>query len=146
MKLARGPRPRAVVAFVVYLLLNALWAYVQRLGRLDQPLALHGYVFNPATDHDLMIVTFSAQLTIVLIPLAMIWFLASNLARWLVTITSLVTAPLLVMQLWPLFQQGVINVANLLLALVPQFAFLLLFTRDGARWFARERNLEAAFD
>ena len=124
MRLAKGPRPWPVRLFALAFTAQALATFWHTITDLPQAQAALGASF-PAVgfDRDLTIVATSAQLTIALIPVALIWFAASRLARWLVVafaLAKLMTAP-----------------DDLLSLLLTLGGAALLLTPAAARWFAR---------
>lgn len=141
---AKGPRPWPIRIYVGVMLLRGLLAYADRLAHLDRPWTVLGQAFDPARDRDWMIVAASAQLTIVAIPLAMIWFAASRIARWLVTFGTLAGLPLLLPWLWQGLAGGGSATAPgfallALHALLPYALLALLWTPAARRWFRKDK-------
>jgi hypothetical protein len=133
-----GPRPAAIRWFAALFLLAALLAYGDGLRDLVRTADyLAAYIPGVAFDRDRVIVILSARLSIALIPVALVWFFASNMARWLATIMAagkllnLPAALVLIMQgeaVAPLW------LASLLFGLA---AVASLFTTDARRWFTK---------
>jgi hypothetical protein len=91
-------------------------------------------------DRDWTIVITSARLTIALIPVALVWFAASRLARWLVlamALGKLLTVPTNLAAMSPGETVSPLWLGALLLSLG---GAALLFTPSAARWFAGPRR------
>jgi hypothetical protein len=143
MMLAKGPRPWPIRLFAVLFLIAGtctLASHLRNLGAFAAMLA----DYSPAlANRDGAIVAASARFTITLIPVALIWLLASSVARWLVlcmAAAKLISLPGTVMHgSWqPL--DGVALVAALA-------GVALLFTPSAAQWLHRKGERDAsAFD
>jgi len=139
VKLARGPRPRPIRLFAALFLVQAMIGFLNQIMRVDaiQAVLSAGIPFI-AFDRDLTIVAICVRLTIAIIPVALVWFLASRVARWLVVVFTLAKAAAVPGELassaggepvsWPWL-------ATLALSLI---GAPLLFTRASARWFGRK--------
>ena len=129
-------RPLSIRLFVACFLLSALIAYVDGL-RDWQNLAVLMQVHVPEITWtwDALVVVLSARLSIALIPVLMVWFLASRFAQWLVTIMALgklFNLPDAIALLRAGSPLDVAWTASLALSLV---AVLLLFTPASRDWF-----------
>ena len=90
-----------------------------------------------AFDRDLAIVVTNARLTIALIPVALVWFAASRIARWLVVLFAFGK---LAVALYGLGIEGPGGSGALVSLFAVGLAFAgaaLLLTPGAARWFAR---------
>jgi hypothetical protein len=140
-RLARGPRPWPIRAFAVIVLGFGIAVYVSALRDLAgsaQDLARLPGGFLP--DRDQTIVILSARLTIVAIPVAAIWFLASTIARWLVTIMLLASLPGTLLTIIDAAQAGTTNGHSIAGLIVGVASIALLFTRPARDWFSRGRQ------
>jgi hypothetical protein len=132
--LADGPRPWTIRLFALILLGAGLWNFVpQLIAALAEP----GRGYRIA-----LVSALSAQFSIVAIPVAAIWLLASNVARWLITVVSAVSAIRLVAMMEPpefAAADGVV----LATGLATHSVCLLLFTPSARQWFARRNTRDA---
>ena len=137
MRRASSPRPWTIRTFAVLLVSAALWNFVpQLLAALDEPDQYYRIA---------LVSTLSAQLLIVAIPVAAIWFFASNIARWLFTALSIWSAARLIAHT---ADMNVVTLSDgwwLAAGLATHCAFLLLFAPSARAWFARTKtgNAEA---
>jgi len=135
MTLRHGPRPFAVRAFAVLFLLQAAAAFWHQMSDLPATEALlAARIPQLAFDRDAAIVVTCARLTIALIPVALIWFFGSRLARILVLLfvaLRLLDVPVVL----DLAKNGeVLFPASLTLAIG---AAMLLLSPSAAGWFQR---------
>lgn len=133
-----GPRPLAIRLFAAMFLAQAALALGAGLadiaGYRDY---LAANIPRLAFDRDLAIVVMSARFTIALIPVALVWFLASRFARWMVAVLAvgkLINLP----AAWAMLADGLwlspLWLAGMLLGLC---GAALLFTPGARPWFAR---------
>ena len=129
-------RPLSIRLFAVCFLLSALIAFIEGL-RDWQALAAVFSVHTPemAWTWDAVVVVLSARLSIALIPVALVWFMASRFAQWMVTIMALgklINVPDAI----DLVRAGApldpMWLASLVLGLV---AVIALFTPASREWF-----------
>jgi len=85
MTLAKGPRPWSVRLFALLFMAAATLGLIDHLGHLHELAATLGDYAPDMANRDEAIVAASARFTIALIPVALIWLLASRVARWLVS-------------------------------------------------------------
>jgi len=129
MRLRQGPRPPAIRVFVLLFLLQAALSFWHQMSILAATQAMLAARFaHLAIDRDAAIIVTSARLTIALIPVALIWFLASRFARVLVLL--FLTTRLLTIADAPSLPE----IASLVLALA---AAMLLFSSGAAGWFRK---------
>ena len=128
--------PWSIRLFAALFLLSGLIAFVDGLHDWQKLAAmLQARVPEITWTWDALVVLLSARLSIVLIPVALVWFLASRFAQWLVTIMALgklINVPgaiALVRAGSPLDPAWT---ASLVLS---QIAVLLLFTPAARHWF-----------
>lgn len=90
MKIAQGPRPWSIRLFAFIICALGLSDLIIGLSDIDTQIAALTYDLPSIPwSRDLAIVWISALFTIVLIPVAAIWFRASKIARALVTIAAI---------------------------------------------------------
>lgn len=143
------PRPTPINIFAAAFLTAALVPFLTgmtELGLTETRLQVT-YPYFP-WDRDRVIVWLCSNLTIALIPLAMVWLMAAGVARWLVSAMTLLKAP------------GAFTGAVALAGgasggeaeQVVSFAFavlgaLMLFLPASHEWFARAKEVDpAVFD
>lgn len=144
----RRRRPRAIAWFAVLFLCSALSTFLLGMHDLDAAVAevtmrLPGV---PST-RDAAIVFLSARLSIALIPTLLVWFRASNFARWMVTLLALgrlVAVP----DAWRVIADGQPISPLWLAGMVLAFAAVpFLFTPASRRYFSRQPEPDlAVFD
>lgn len=123
-------RPAAIGWFAVLFMVAAAITFADSLSRIPD---------LSADAADMPIVLASARLTIALIPIALVWFMANPVARWMVAglvLVRLASAPWSMQSgdaapAWP-------ELAALACALI---AVGLLFTRRASHWFATRGHL-----
>ncbi len=125
----QGRRPRAIKAFTALFLLQAAVSFWHQMAHLAETEAtLASFIPRLAIDRDLAIVVTCARLTIAVIPVALIWFLGSRVARVLVMLfvaVRLFTIP---------YAPSVEWVASLTMAVA---AALVLLSPSAAGWFRK---------
>jgi len=143
-----GPRPWSIRLFVILFAMQALAAFATTLGNLDGELAYYaGRYPSFGFTRDTIIVIASARLTIAAIPMALVWFYASRLARWMAT--ALAALKLLrvpsALTMWAASGEiSLVWAAGLLLGTA---AVTCLFTPAARRFFAKHHRARAeAFD
>lgn len=95
-------------------------------------------------DRDSVIVIVSARLSIALIPVALIWFLASNFARWMATAFALGKLLNLPDALDAINSWSSIDPTWLVSTMLGLFSVMMLFMPDAKRWFAKKGISDAA--
>jgi len=137
MSLARGPRPLSIRLFAAVFLALAAASFAYQITHLASMQAVFASSMAGIDfDRDRTIVVICARAVITLIPVALIWFLASRVARWLVLLLAvgrLVWLPFALAAVGPGQVMPWPWVASLLLSLAGAG---LLFTRKSARWFS----------
>lgn len=138
----KGRRPRSIQLFAVSFLGAAIYAFLLGLGDLELKQAAYAATFTwDGWSRDWTIVTLSALLSIALIPVALIYVFANRIARWLVTVFTLIELANLPGMIatfqtagdavrWNYFAQP------LLLTL----ALVFLFLPQSNRWFSRRKG------
>ena len=123
-------RPAAIGWFAVLFMAAAVITFADSLSRIPD---------LSADAADMPIVLASARLTIALIPIALVWFMANPIARWMVAGLALVrfaSAP------WTVQYGGEVHAWAELAALAcALIAVGLLFTRRASHWFAARGQL-----
>jgi len=141
VRLAKGPRPWAVRLFALAFLAQALAIFWHDITHLAQTqAALAAGMPGIAMDRDLTIITVSARLTIALIPVALVWLVASRLARWLIVAFALGKLLMMPYNLGTTVPGDAIAplwLGSLLLSLA---GAALLLTPGAGRWFARSET------
>ncbi|MEM9500211.1 MAG: hypothetical protein AAF941_00065 [Pseudomonadota bacterium] len=144
MILAIGPRPLSINLFAGILLALACWNLTVALFDLSaQQEILNSLGLGFEWNRDWTIVTSSAWFTIELIPVALVWLIASRFARWFITAMATIKVALILTNLPMLYAlPGVLAGQSISLA-----AVALLFMRGANTWFDRPRESDArAFD
>jgi hypothetical protein len=133
----KAPRPWPILLFALLFTIQAGAAFVQAIAHLAETQAMLEAVISSPLDRDWTIVISSARLTIALIPVALVWFVASRVARWFVlamALGKLVMASVNLAAMAPGETVSPLWLAALALLLA---GAALLFTPSAARWFAR---------
>lgn len=139
MRLRKGPRPLTIRVFAAAFLASAIIAYLDGLWNIPAQLAmLRANVPDFAWSEDAVIVLLSARLSIALIPIALVWLLASNFARWMVTVLGLGKLINVPMAVRLVAEGGQIDPAWLTSLALGVVAVAMLFTPASNRWFARK--------
>lgn len=83
-------RPLSIRLFCASFMLSALIAFGDALGSWQEIMStMADRVPGSAWSRDAVIVLACARLSIALIPVLLVWFFASNFARWMVTVLAL---------------------------------------------------------
>jgi hypothetical protein len=144
MKPAAGPRPWSIRIACVLLLMIGSWTYW--IGLRDLSTAQGVFIERfpwLSWDRDWTIVALSAEFTIALIPVTLIYVFARGIARWLVTVFGSIKIYALlasVAEYWGRVEvvlTPLVIEAGIYLALIG-----LLFTPGASRWFAKESSGE----
>ena len=142
MKVARGARPWPINLFAVILLTIAglnLAAALFDLPRQQEFLLSLGLGIE--WNRDWAIVASSAWFTIELIPVALVWLIASRFARGFISVMAAIKALLILGDLLLLYA-----LPGLLLGQgIALVAVTLLYHRDANDWFAKEEVDPATF-
>ncbi|MHA7820695.1 MAG: hypothetical protein ACX930_13690 [Erythrobacter sp.] len=142
MKIKRGPRPWPINFFAVVLLTIAgLQLSAALLDLPGQQEFLRALGLGIAWDRDWTIVASSAWFTIELIPIILVWLVASRFARGFITAMAVIKAVVILGDLLSFYA-----LPGLLLGQgVALVTVTLLYTRDANEWFAREGIDPATF-
>lgn len=131
MRLQKGPRPWPVTAFVGIMGAVACWNFGVDIQRaLAEPVEAERIIFVSRA---------SAALLIHIIPAAAIWLFASRIARWLMTIASIMLAVYRVALLLPAGLPDAESAHRLLAGFFMNALVLLLFAPSARRWFAQRQ-------
>lgn len=143
MRLAPSPRPFAINLFAAILLGLALVNLTVALFDLpaqEEFLASLGLGFE--WNRDWTIVASSAWLTIELIPILLVWLVASRIARWFITGMALIKVFLILTNLPMIYViPGILLGQSISLG-----AVALLFTQAANDWFSNETPDPATFE
>lgn len=144
MSRARGPRPAAIRGFAVLFVLEGLIAFAATLADIGEQIGYFSARFPRfAFDADTIIVLASARLTIVAIPVALVWFRASRFAQVMLTVFAL----LRLVRLPGALENGLgaepLALAWLASLLCGLGAVALLYTPQAREWFARKGRSQA---
>lgn len=141
----KAVRPASIRLFAALFFAQALCAYIDGLLNLDrQPRFLASLLPEMASDQDRVIVILSARLSIALIPIALIWFLRANLARWFVTLIALGGLASIPDAIVTLREGGSLSPLWVASAALKPVAVALLFTASARSWFSRRKGIDAA--
>lgn len=135
MRLADGPRPWPVRLFALILLGAALWSFLSQLG--------HALGEEDESNRIALVSVLSGQFFMVAIPVAFVWFFASRIAKWLVTVISIISAVWTLADTlrWPGF--GAEHLPSLAFSLLMYSVVGLLFTPSARDWFAAKGRHDA---
>lgn len=140
MKLAKGPRPAGINAFAMILLALAAWNLSAALFDLPaQQEALAALGLGLQWNRDWTIVASSAWFTIELIPIALVWLVASPFARWFIVGVTATKALLVISNLQMLYAFPGVLAGQM----ISFCAVALLFTRGANDWFSPGREVDA---
>lgn len=140
-------RPGTIRLFAILFFAQALIVYIDGLHDLDRVvLDLASRLPDVNFDHDIAIVILSARLSIALIPIALIWFLRANFARWFVVVVTLGRLISLPDAIALVKSERAISPYWLASNLLAFLAVALLFAPSARPWFRREDNDAAAFE
>ena len=143
MMAARGPRPLAINLFAAILLGLALVNLTVALFDLpaqEEFLKSLGLGFD--WNRDWTIVMSSAWFTIELIPIALVWLIASRFARWFITGMAVIKVVLILTNLPMIYVIPGILIGQA----ISLGAVALLFTSGANEWFSKEAPDPATFD
>lgn len=138
MRLAKGPRPWPIRLFAVLFAGAALATLANALLHVDQQAALLARDWPAVATHNGAIVLAGTRFTIALIPVALVWLLASRTARWLVlamTLGKLAALPQALAASSGLGAWDMVAPATLAASLA---GTALLFTPGAAQWLRQE--------
>lgn len=150
MKLAKGPRPRTIRAFAILGLIAALVGFYESLN--DFGFLLGDGSWHVPTDEGERVRAVSltsARLCIALIPLGLVWFFASNVARWLILVFGALKVWGVLSNANGSFQSPAIwlDPTGVVVAGIGVFAAALLFSPTANRWFEPgKQRVETVFD
>lgn len=141
MKLARGPRPWSVRLFSALFVGVALISLVRRLSDPVEFAFVIDRCVSLQTDfEDAGIIAASALFSVACMPVALIWFRASRIARILIGVMAglqLFRLPDLFLS-WPY-----VPPVELIVTAVPLIGLILLFTPSANRWIAMKGRRES---
>lgn len=139
MRIVPGPRPLTIRVFAAAFLTSAIIAYIDGLWNIPAQLAMfRTNVPDFAWSDDAVIVVLSARLSIALIPIALVWLLASNFARWMVTVLGLGKLINVPMAVRLVVEGGDIDPAWTTSLALGVLAVVVLFLPPSNRWFAQK--------
>lgn len=142
MKWRRGPRPWPINLFALTLLAIAtlnLGAALFDLNAQQEFLRTLGLGFMQ--NRDGAIIASSAWFTIELIPIVLVWVIASRFARGFITVMAVFKGILLLGDLLLYYALPGLMVGQA----IALAAVALLYTRDADAWFAKEEADSATF-
>ena len=146
MMLAKGPRPWPIRLFAVLFLIAGACTLASQLQNPGATAAMLADYSPALANRDGAIVAASARFTITLIPVALIWLLASPVARWLVLVMALIRLAGLPHMAASAATGRFDPLAGVALVAVLAGA-ALLFTPSAAQWLHRKGERDAsAFD
>lgn len=129
-------RPLSIRLFAACFLLSALIAFINGLHDWQAQAALLSLHAPEFVWHwDAVVVVLSVRLSIALLPVALVWFIASRFAQWMVTVMAvgkLINVPDAVALVRAGSALDPAWTASLVLSLI---AVLLLFTPASRDWF-----------
>jgi len=139
MRLAKGPRPWSIRAFAFLFMAQAVIVFADTFvepGWLLERLSANfpGFTF----DQDAIIVLASARLTIFAIPVALVWWRASRMARLLVTVFAAIRLYWLPGAIDFALSGGSLYNAWLLATALCVAAVALLYTEGARSWFRQK--------
>jgi len=138
MKLARGLRPPSINLFAGILGALACWNLSVALFDLPaQQELLASLGLGLDWNRDWTIITSSAWFTIELIPIALVWLVAAEFARWFITAMAVIKIALILANLPMLYALPGILVGQS----ISLVAVALLFTKGANAWFAGDRGV-----
>lgn len=145
MTIRKGPRPLAIRVFAAAFLASAIVAFCDGLWDIPAQAAMMAQEVPQITwSRDAIIVMLSARLSIALIPIMLVWLLAANFARWMVTVLALgklINLPDAVRLVAGGADVDVAFATSLGLGLL---AVAMLFTPGANRWFAKAEEADPA--
>lgn len=146
MRMRRRPRPLAIKLFALLFVAKALTAFYFDIGTIESQLTYYSGRY-PEFDftRDTMIVITCARLTIAAIPVVLIWYYASNFAKWMATFLALLPAFRLPASISLLLNGGILELRLAIPSILGLMAVSFLFARDAGVWFAKSDDDAATF-
>ena len=145
MRLAKGPRPWTIWAFAIGFIALGLIDYVTAIASLEEALeTLRLSAAGIDWNQDLLIVWYSALLSIVLIPVIAIWLFASRTARWIVTAMSAISLLNVLLSIVFLLTSGRFEGWSFTMSFLSLLCVALLFAPASNRWLRKEEMSDAA--
>ena len=140
----RGQRPPSIQLFAISFLAAAAYAFITGLNNLDLKQVAYNATFAwDGWNRDWTIVTLSAIFSIALIPVSLIYFFASRVARWLVTIFTLI-ALARIFGMVTAFQAagGAVSWGYFAQPALLGLALISLFLPASNRWFSQAKSAD----
>lgn len=147
MKRIRGPRPACVRIFAALFLFIGLSGLLDGLTHLPAAQQMLSERFRWISwDREWAIIALSAQFTISLIPVTLIYLFASRFARWLIVIFGIMKLSLLVLH--PELAAAELHLRPMFIIppVMMVIAVGMLFTAGPNAWFKNKGNIVAAPD
>lgn len=146
MRMQQGPRPLAIKLFAALFVAKAVTVFYFDICNVESQLAYYaGRYPSFEFSKDTIIVITSARLTIAAIPVALIWFYASNFAKWMATCLAFLPAFRFPAFLSLLLNSGTLDFRWAIPSLLALVAVSFLFARDAGAWFAKTEDDAATF-
>lgn len=145
MKIAKGPRPLSIWVYAALSLLMAAWSIV--IALID-PIPDSGLIGLATGDvlpsRDAAIIGASARFTIMLIPVALIWFYAMNFARVMTIVVTVIWAVGSTFMLADVLSISALAV-YVIISVSPRMLIAgLLVTPSANGWFANKEEVDAS--
>ncbi|MEP2735334.1 MAG: hypothetical protein ABJP34_03465 [Erythrobacter sp.] len=148
MKLAKGPRPLSIWAYAALSLLMAAWWLVFALIDPSPDSGLIGLATGDVLpSRDSAIIGAAARFTIMLLPVALIWFYALNFARFMTIVVTVIWAVGSTSMLADVLSISALAV-YVIISVSPRMLIAgLLVTPNANRWFRQEEaDVETVFE
>lgn len=147
MKRIRGPRPVSIRIFAALFLFIGLSGLLDGLTGLPAAQKMLGERFGWISwDREWTIIALSAQFTISLIPVTLIYLFASRFARWLMVIFGMLKLGLLVLHPELAAAELSLRPMSIIPPVILVIAIGMLFTAGPNAWFRNRGNIVAAHD
>lgn len=144
MTLVKGPRPWPIWVFAIYTIANAILMLLDSLANVaEEARKFEGILGGAISAADASIIFASALFSIRLIPLALVWIYASNIARLLILGTTLLLACIKVSVFLRLSQPEELIWAAAGSIGIPMVFTGLLFIPSVNRYFAQKEAVDA---
>lgn len=145
MKFAQGPRPWSIWVYAALSLLMAAWSIVIALIDPNPDSGLIGLATGDVlSSRDSAIIGASARFTIMLIPVALIWFYALNFARVMTIVVTVIWAVGSTFMLADVLTISALAV-YVTISVSPRMLIVgLLVTPSANGWFAKKEAVDAS--